>query len=61
MDYHGRIMNIDQAQGAACSSDYSKGHRDARHKAAEIALEAQIEIEHLKQKLKAIHVASRHQ
>lgn len=55
MDYHGRIMNIDQAQGAACSSDYAKGHRDARHKAAEIALEAQAEIEELRQSVIALN------
>ena len=51
MDYHGRIINIDQAVGAACSSHYAIGHRDARHKAAEIALEAQAEIERLRDAL----------
>ena len=48
MDYNGRIMNINQAQGAAVLSDYATGHRDARHRAAVIALEAQAEIERLR-------------
>lgn len=54
--YHNRIMNIPPANKEAhvfYESDiewvaYKFGHRDARHAAAEIALEAEREIEDLK-------------
>ena len=44
-DYHARIMNI-PAYGDA-PFEYKEGHRDARHAAAEIALEAEAEVERL--------------
>lgn len=48
MDYHGRIMNIEQTPPAYINNHptdsrhnaYSVGHRDARHAAAEIVCEA---------------------
>ena len=53
--YSDRIMNIPTEDGSLrvlYSEDerivYREGHRDARHRAAEIALEAEIEIENLK-------------
>ena len=59
MDYHGRIMNIevDVASMAAAGKPrslrfaFKAGHRDARHAAAEIALEAQAEIARLRAEL----------
>lgn len=45
-DFHGRMMNI-QAPHYADSYERKVGHRDARHAAAEIALEADAEIERL--------------
>ena len=54
MDYHGRIMNIAGKQdgsGSTYHSQYSRGHRDARHAAAEISLEAQAEIKRLRNAL----------
>lgn len=41
MDMHGRIMNIQHSQAAKRENwiDYAEGHRDARHAAAEIAIE----------------------
>ena len=44
MTYHNRIMNIKMIGGEG----YKEGHRDARHAAAEIALEADAEIEELR-------------
>jgi hypothetical protein len=40
-DYHGRMMNIPATEWGA---SYKHGHRDARHAAAEVALEADAEI-----------------
>ena len=42
-DYHARIMNIPCEKRGL----YAQGHRDARHAAAEIVLEAQAEVETL--------------
>lgn len=51
MDYHGRIMNIECVVPDAIPSDpsvsFKYGHRDARHAAAEIALEADQNIANL--------------
>ncbi len=44
MSYHGRIMNIRDGTDGAASIEYKRGHRDARHAAAEIALEADARI-----------------
>ena len=53
--YSDRIMNIPTEDGSLrvlYSEDerivYREGHRDARHRAAEIDLDAEIEIENLK-------------
>jgi len=61
MDYHGRIMNIgiNPSSAGQCSqcqpmAAYTFGHRDARHAAAEIALEAQAEIARLREALEKI-------
>ena len=62
MDYHGRIMNIevDAASMAAAGKPrslrfaFKAGHRDARHAAAEVALEAQAEIARLREALSVI-------
>lgn len=57
MDFHGRIMNIPINQSLLDGIDtsdsaqvgaYKFGHKDARHAAAEIAMEADREIEQLK-------------
>jgi hypothetical protein len=58
-NYHGRIMNVDYRRSGeklmfADSSEtmaYKEGHRDARHAAAEIAGEAEEEIDELKGEL----------
>lgn len=51
MNFHSRMMNIrDGAEGAA-SIEYKRGHRDARHAAAEIANEADAKIAELEIKL----------
>ena len=50
MDYHGRIMNIQHNPDYAVDR-YSCGHKDARHAAAEIVLEAQAEIELLRREV----------
>lgn len=47
-DYHGRIMNlpvIELIKKNDTKNDYLRGHRDARHAAAEIAGEADRQIE----------------
>lgn len=44
-DYHGRIMDIEAYEFGLL---YKNGHRDARHAAAEIALEADAEIARLR-------------
>jgi hypothetical protein len=52
MSYHGRMMNLqpdpDFQYSDAYGVDYRTGHRDARHAAAEIANEADVEIERLR-------------
>lgn len=61
-DYHNRMMNIqvDAASMAEAGKPrslrlaYKYGHRDARHAAAEIALEAQAEIARLREVLSVI-------
>lgn len=61
-DYSGRIMNIQtDKMGATLDKEpligrdvrlaYKLGHRDARHEAAEIAIEAELEIVGLKSTL----------
>lgn len=59
MSYHNRIMNI--PHGRVGDSDgmkmYRLGHRDARHAAAEIATEADIEIERLRDQLGALQIS----
>lgn len=54
-DYHGRIMNIERdpmkVASAPAGSAYFFGHRDARHAAAEIANDAQREIDDTAKKL----------
>lgn len=47
-DYHARIMNIPANGKEMDSTAYRLGHRDARHAAAEIALEAEAEVERLR-------------
>lgn len=50
VDYHGRIMNIhapDKEMPATAWKSYVYGHRDARHAAAEIAVQADAEIDSL--------------
>ena len=42
MTYHNRIMNLPAMRG---DLPYKEGHKDARHAAAEIAVEAEAEIE----------------
>ena len=46
MSYHQRIMNIPAYDDAPF--EYKEGHRDARHAAAEIASEADAEVERLR-------------
>jgi hypothetical protein len=46
VNYHGRIMNI--STFLVPDEGYRIGHRDARHAAAEIANEADAEIERLR-------------
>lgn len=53
MNYHNRMMNIqDDVSGGMSPGEnrvaYKVGHKDARHAAAEIALEADAEIERLR-------------
>lgn len=55
MNYHGRIMNIMDYRWH--SHDYLTGHRDARHAAAEIANEADAEIERLQEELFDLRIA----
>lgn len=61
MDCHGRIMNIEcnttqivRLKISRTEIAYKYGHRDARHAAAEIALEAQAEIARLREVLSVI-------
>lgn len=59
MTYHNRMMNIQV--GRVGDSDgmrmYRIGHRDARHAAAEVANEADAEIEHLKEDFANLRLA----
>lgn len=48
MTYHQRIINL---SGRAKDQGYVTGHRDARHGAAEIASEADSEIQRLREAL----------
>jgi hypothetical protein len=54
MSYHARMMNIRKGQFGN-RPHYQEGHRDARHAAAEIALEADAEIERLRAVLGELH------
>lgn len=49
MNYHQRMMNIPLGDLIADSGQYRNGHRDARHAAAEIANEADAEVERLRE------------
>ena len=55
MDYHGRIMNLklEKYWEVPIEDDFSykMGHRDARHTAAEIAIEADRKIKELEAKI----------
>lgn len=58
MNYHDRIMNIQATRVKEFRPQhvsYKEGHRDARHEAAEIALEAEREIEELKEMIDTLH------
>ena len=54
-DYHARIMNIPANGKEMDSTAYRMGHRDARHAAAEIALEAENEVERLREALRVCY------
>ena len=53
-DYHGRIMNIPAGNPETVPYHFKKGHQSARHAAAEIATEADAEIDALR-----LHLANR--
>lgn len=64
MDLHGQIMNLPGAGGLSEIGTtqgeqlaYKRGHRDARHAAAELALTADAEIERLRGALSEISKA----
>jgi hypothetical protein len=52
-DYHSRIMNIPAGNPETVPYHFKKGHQNARHAAAEIATEADAEIESLRSRLAA--------
>ena len=54
-NYHARIMNIriTNYTPEALTPEYREGHRDARHAAAEIALEADVRVERLSDHLRS--------
>ena len=52
-NFHGRMMNIRDGADGADSIEYKRGHRDARHAAAEIANEADNRIAELEAQLAA--------
>lgn len=54
MNFHGRMMNIRDGADGAASIEYKRGHRDARHAAAEIANEADARIAELEAQLDAM-------
>jgi hypothetical protein len=51
MNYHGRLMNLqpDYSSPESHAVAYKRGYRDARHAAAEVANEADSEIERLRE------------
>ena len=51
MKYHDRIMSLPVPAERQPSIPYKEGHRDARHAAAEIAVEAESEIMSLREEL----------
>ena len=51
MSFHGRMINIRDNADDEALSEYKRGHRDARHAAAEIANEADARIAELELKL----------
>jgi hypothetical protein len=53
-DYHSRIMNIPAGNPETVPYHFKKGHQNARHAAAEIATEADAEIESLRSRLAAV-------
>lgn len=60
MNYHARIMNIPtsteiERHGNLTRKPYKRGHRDARHAAAVLAIEADQQIEALKADLGRLH------
>lgn len=63
MNYHNLIMNISSEQYKVCWSEeefriYKIGHRDARHAAAELAIQADARIEELEKALQDLISAS---
>lgn len=58
-DYHARIINIPKPGDAPDSSAYNLGHRHARHAAAEIALEAEAEVERLMEARRVAYIGLR--
>lgn len=53
-DFHGRIMNIQRRHKDVYGEDHRIGHRDARHAAAEIAVEADALIAELRDALACV-------
>lgn len=53
MNFHGRMINIRDNADDEALSEYKRGHRDARHAAAEIANEADARIAELEAQLAA--------
>lgn len=63
MNLHNEIMNIPTEIDFRDWSDhdrqsYKRGHRDARHAAAELSLKAEARIEELEEALKELYLAS---
>ena len=57
MSYHQRIMNM-PAYGDV-PFEYKEGHRDARHSAAEVANEADAEVERLQARVRELEAPAR--
>ncbi|WP_420415241.1 hypothetical protein [Roseibium sp.] len=57
MNYHRKMMNIQRREVGGWANKYIYGHRDARHDAAEIALNADAEIDALRKVNKALSEA----
>lgn len=58
IDYHNRIMNLQPRNDIRAPTPammYKLGHKDARHAAAEIAIEAEREIKRLHELLEKSH------